>query len=111
MRSSVNSKKISTASKSAKSAPISNNPLFGFDLFDVLPDMYFLLDAKGEILKLNKKADEIIKANLNSKPTNFLDLVDLCNRENVNNIFFQCISFQINIFRSKVIISSVLYPP
>ena len=53
----------------------------------------FLLDAKGEILKLNKNADEIIKANLKSYPTNFLDLVDLCNRERVNNVFFQCISF------------------
>ena len=93
MRTSINSKKISTANKSAKSVSMNGNPLFGFDLFDALPDMYFLLDAKGEILKLNKNADEIIKANLKSYPTNFLDLVDLCNREGVNNVFFQCISF------------------
>ena len=93
MRSSVKSKKISTTNKSAKSETLTDNPLFGFDLFNALPDMYFLLDANGEILKLNKKADEIVKANLDSNPTNFLDLVDLCNRENVNNIFFQCISF------------------
>lgn len=93
MRSSVNSKKISTANKSANSAWMNDNPLFGFDLFDALPDMYFLLDANGEILKMNKKADEIIKSHLNFNPTNFLDLVDLCNREGVNNVFFQCISF------------------
>ena len=93
MRTSVNSKKISTANKSAKSVSMNDNPLFGFDLFDALPDMYFLLDVDGEILKLNRKAAEIIKVNLKSYPTNFLDLVDLCNREGVNNVFFQCISF------------------
>jgi hypothetical protein len=89
MRSLLN-QKISAANKSANSASMSDIPLFGFDLFDSLPDMYFLLDANGEILKLNNKADEIIKSNLKSTPTNFLDLVDLCNREGVNNIFFQC---------------------
>jgi PAS domain S-box-containing protein len=92
MRPPVNSKKISAAKMSASSSK-DENPLFGFDLFDSLPDMYFLLDVKGEILKLNNKADDIIKANLKSYPTNFLDLFDLCNRENVNNVFFQCISF------------------
>ena len=94
MRSQVNSKKIFAENKSAKRKPLKDNPSFGFDLFDALPDMYFLLDANGEILKLNKKADEIIKANLDAGPTNFLDLVDLCNREGVNNVFFQCISFR-----------------
>ncbi len=93
MRSPINSKKTSAANKSAKSETMTESPLFGFDLFDTLPDMYFLLDVNGEILNLNKKANEIIKANLDSNPSNFLDLVDLCNRENVNNIFFQCISF------------------
>ena len=93
MRSPVKSKKIPADKNSASSVLNIVNPLFGFDLFDSLPDMYFLLDANGEILKMNKKADEIIKSNLNLSPANFLDLVDLCNRENVNNIFFQCISF------------------
>ena len=94
MRSQVNSKKIFAENKSAKRKSLKDNPSFGFDLFDALPDMYFLLDANGEILKQNKKADEIIKANLDAGPTNFLDLVDLCNREGVNNVFFQCISFR-----------------
>lgn len=93
MRSIVNSKKKSATKKSPKSSLKFENPLFGFDLFDALPDMYFLLDANAEILKMNKRAHEIIKSNINSIPENFLDLVDLCNRENVNNIFFQCISF------------------
>lgn len=92
MRSPVNSKKISAAKKSASSST-DENPLFGFDLFDALPDMYFLLDANGEILRMNKRAGDIIKSNLDLSPANFLDLVELCNRENVNNIFFQCISF------------------
>jgi PAS domain S-box-containing protein len=94
MRSPVNSKNISAANKPAKAKLLKDNPSFGFDLFDALPDMYFLLDANGEILKLNKKADKVIKDNFNSNPTNFLDLVDLCNREGVNNVFFQCISFR-----------------
>ena len=93
MRSPVKSKKISADKNSANSVLNNVNALFGFDLFDSLPDMYFLLDVNGEILKINKKADEIIKSNLNLRPANFLDLVDLSNRENVNNIFFQCISY------------------
>ncbi len=93
MRSTVNSKKILTAKKPSRSETKKEDPMFGFDLFDSLPDMYFLLDANAEILKLNNRADEIIKSNLSSQPSNFLDLVDLCNREEVNNIFFQCISF------------------
>ena len=92
MRSTVNSQKTSAAKKS-DSPSKDENPLFGFDLFDALPDMYFLLDANGEILRMNKRANDIIKANLDLSPANFLDLVDLCNRENVNNRFFQCISF------------------
>lgn len=93
MRSPVKSNKISAKKSSVASKPFIENPLFGFELFDALPDMYFLLDVKGDIHKLNKKADENIKANLDSAPSNFLDLVDLCNREQVNNVFFQCISF------------------
>jgi PAS domain S-box-containing protein len=93
MRSTVNSKKITKSKKTSNSSSKIENPMFGFDLFDSLPDMYFLLDANGEILKLNMCADRFIKANLTSYPSNFLDLVDLCNREKVNNIFFQCISF------------------
>ena len=93
MRSTANSKKISKTQKSSDFSLRIENSMFGFDLFDSLPDMYFLLDANAEILKLNKRADTIIKSNFNSIPANFLDIVDLCNRENVNNIFFQCISF------------------
>jgi PAS domain S-box-containing protein len=93
MRSSVNSKKKSAAQKPADLVAKAMNPTFGFDLFDSLPDMYFLLDANGEIIKMNKKSDEIINSSLNIQPKNFLDLIDLCNRESVNNVFFQCISF------------------
>ena len=93
MRSTVNSKIKSATKKASKSSVEIEDPIFGFDLFDSLPDMYFLLDTNGEILKLNKRADEIIKANSISSPSNFLDLVDLCNREKVNNIFFQCVGF------------------
>jgi len=92
MSSKVKSKKISVSKKGINSSNKVEDLIFGFDLFDSLPDMYFLLDANGEIIKLNKKAEEIIKADITPAPSNFLDLVDLCNREKVNNIFFQCIS-------------------
>ena len=69
-----------------------NNLLFGFDLFDALPDMYFLLDVNGEILKLNKKAGKIIKINEKYNPSNFLEIINLDQREKVNSIFFKCIS-------------------
>ena len=68
------------------------NLLFGFDLFDSLPDMYFLLDINGEILKVNKKAGEIIRDIENFNPSNFLELINFSNREKVNSIFFKCIS-------------------
>ena len=93
MRSSLKSKKITSVIESDDSVTLNENPLFGFDLFDSLPDMYFLLDANGEILKMSKKAVKIIKPSQNFSPKNFLDLVDLPNREKVNNIFFKCISF------------------
>lgn len=93
MPSPVKSKNSSTDRKAAKNSPGIEDPIFGFDLFDSLPDLYFLLDTRGEILKLNRQANDLIKVNLNSFPSNFLDLIDLCNREKVNNIFFQCISF------------------
>jgi PAS domain S-box-containing protein len=93
MPSTVKSKNRSSDNKAAKKLSGNEHPIFGFDLFDSLPDMYFLLDTKGEILNLNKRAKDVITSSLNIQPNNFLDLIDLCNREKVNNIFFQCISF------------------
>ena len=65
---------------------------FGFDLFDTLPDMYFLIDVKCEILKVNKKAEEILNGFGNNLPKNFLEIVELCDREKVNSVFFKCLS-------------------
>jgi PAS domain S-box-containing protein len=93
MPSTVKSKNRSSDTKAGKKLSGNEHPSFGFDLFDSLPDMYFLLDTKGEILNLNKRAKDVITSSLNIQPNNFLDLIDLCNREKVNNIFFQCISF------------------
>ena len=88
----IKSKKMSSANKVNDSSSNVRNFIFGFELFDSLPDMYFLLDSNGEILKSNRIANELINANVSPAPSNFLDLVDLCNREKVNNIFFKCIS-------------------
>jgi len=93
MSSTLKPNKKSAVEKTMASSLNSENPVFGFEIFDSLPDMYFMLDVKGEIMNLNSKADNFIKANNNLPPTNFLDLIDIYNREEVNNIFFQCISF------------------
>jgi two-component system cell cycle sensor histidine kinase/response regulator CckA len=92
MRSSENYKEMVNTSSSDNLDPSVNNIWFGFDLFDALPDMYFLLDVNGEILKLNKKAGKIVKINQNFNPTNFLEVINLSHREKVNSIFFKCIS-------------------
>ena len=89
MRSKVNPKEISNA-KSSESR--SNNFTFGFALCDSLPDMYFLVDVMGRVLKLNKKAAKIAKIDENLNNINFFDLVNLPHRDKVNNIFFKCIS-------------------
>ena len=93
MSSTIKSNKKSAVEKSVTSTLKRENPVFGFELFDTLPDMYFLLDVKGEIINLNLQATKLINTNTDSHPSNFLDLIELCNREEVNNIFFQCISF------------------
>jgi len=92
MRSSLNPKKISASPKSTDTKPTNKNPLFGFEVFDSLPDMYFLLDVTGEITRMNKKAEKIAGKNLEINQTNFLDLIGPGNREKVNKIFFTCIS-------------------
>ena len=89
MRSNSNIKEIT---KEKDSYYMTEDIFFGFDLFDLLPDLYFLLDVNGEILRYNKKAEKIIKSNNFQKPANFLELVQISNREKVNNVFFKCIS-------------------
>lgn len=64
---------------------------FGFNLFDTLPDMYFLIDTNCEIITMNKKAREVLNGYGEIIPKNFLDLVELCDREKVNSIFFKCL--------------------
>ena len=87
------SKSKKTLQKKLSDLPLNQEDLtFGFDLFNSLSDMYFLLNTNGEIVHLNSSALEIISKNLNVRPKHFLDLVDLCNRENVNSFFFKCIS-------------------
>lgn len=92
MASTIKSKHKSSKEKIINTESGSEDFNFSFNFFDSFPDMYFLLDTKGNIVNLNKKAEELIKKYLNAIPTNFLDLVELCNREHVNNIFFKSIS-------------------
>lgn len=75
-----------------ESSEKSDGLTFSFGLFDTLPDMYYLLDIDCEILKLNKKAEEILNGFGKNAPKNFLDMIELCDREKVNSIFFKCLS-------------------
>ena len=77
---------------SDKTGSESKNLLFGFDLFNSLPDMYFLLDSNADILKLNKKVITILETDKKLKATNLLDLIKVNHREKVNNLFFECLS-------------------
>jgi hypothetical protein len=45
---------------------------FGFDLFDSLPDMYFLLNIEGEIEEMNSQAREIIYNGKDLSTQNFI---------------------------------------
>jgi len=92
MGSKTKSNNISSGKRAANSVSASENLFFTFDLFDHLPDMIFLLNESGEIINLNKRAEDIFNKSRSNRPSHFLDLVDLCNRENVNSIFFKCIS-------------------
>lgn len=93
MRSTLKSNNKSAVEKTVEPSLKFENPILGFELFDSFPDMYFMLDVNGQIMNLNLQAKKLITANIKPALSNFLDLLDLCNREEVNNIFFQCISF------------------
>jgi PAS domain S-box-containing protein len=65
---------------------------FGFELFDTFPDMYFLLNVKGDILKMNRKAKELLQYDKNNPPQNFIDIIELCDHEKANQKFIECLS-------------------
>jgi PAS domain S-box-containing protein len=59
---------------------------FDFGLFDNFPDMYFIVDSNGKILKTNKLAKEHL-ANELKKEENFFDMIELCDRNEADKVF------------------------
>jgi len=56
---------------------------FKFDLFDGFPDMYFLVSNDGKILDLNKSGKALTGLTANAGNTNFTELIELCDRDDV----------------------------
>jgi PAS domain S-box-containing protein len=65
---------------------------FGFDLFDSLPDMYFLLNIEGEIEEMNSQAREIIYNGKDLSTQNFIVLIESSDRAKANEKLLECLS-------------------
>lgn len=59
---------------------------FDFSLFDNFPDMYFIVESKGKIIKTNKSAENQL-ANELKKEDNFFDMIELCDRNSAERLF------------------------
>jgi PAS domain S-box-containing protein len=69
---------------------------FDFEIFNSLPDMYFLLNIKGEIEEQNDSAKEFVDINKNNGSTSFNELIEISDRGRVNEKFLECISKKIS---------------
>jgi PAS domain S-box-containing protein len=59
---------------------------FNFNLFDGLPDMYFLVSNEGEILDLNKSGKDLFGSSANAGDINFIELIEQSDRAKFLNI-------------------------
>lgn len=74
-----------------------SNSNFTFQLFDSLPDMYFLLNTEGKILQINKSAKEQLQ--LDEKENFiFFDFIELCDREQAAAAFRKSLAENKNIY-------------
>ena len=69
---------------------------FDFEILNSLPDMYFLLNIKGEIEDLNNCARELIDIKKNVGAISFNELIESCDRGKANEKFLECISKKIS---------------
>jgi PAS domain S-box-containing protein len=65
-----------------------NNFNFEFELFDNFPDMYFVIDVNGKILKTNKYAFNRLEKEL-QREDNIFDIIELCDRTNAEKLFIE----------------------
>jgi len=64
-----------------------------FNLFNNFPDMYFLLSAEGVIKRMNIAASKLIEEKAASENfSEIFDLIELCDRNEVENLFKDCIN-------------------
>jgi PAS domain S-box-containing protein len=69
---------------------------FDFEIFNSLPDMFFLLNIKGEIEELNASARELIEIKKTDGDTSFYEFIEQCDREKANAKFSECISKKVS---------------
>jgi PAS domain S-box-containing protein len=65
---------------------------FDFEIFNSLPDMYFLLNINGEIEGQNNAAKELIDVTKKEGATSFDELIEISDRTKANERFLECIS-------------------
>jgi PAS domain S-box-containing protein len=90
---------------------MTDNSKYSFELFDNFPDMYFLLTGNGKIIRMNSAAKDIIGGeNIEIQYPEIFDIIELCDRNEVQNIFNRCISekksmqYQTRLFINKKLI-------
>ncbi|MFN3873880.1 MAG: PAS domain S-box protein, partial [Ignavibacterium sp.] len=59
---------------------------FDFSLFDNFPDMFFLVDSEGKIVKMNNVAIRNLKQHSDDTDI-FFDLIELCDRNHSEKVF------------------------
>jgi len=69
---------------------MANDFNFNFELFDNLPDMYFLVNKEGLITELNKNGKDLIGSSANIKNTNFTELIELADNAKFLKILKDC---------------------
>jgi len=79
-----------------------NNFNFKFDLFDNLPDMYFIVSSDGKIVDVNKSGKDLIGSSAKTGNTNFSELIEPADRTKILKIFKDCTkNKKVNTFETK----------
>ncbi|NNG27438.1 MAG: PAS domain S-box protein [Ignavibacteriaceae bacterium] len=79
-----------------------NNFNFKFDLFDNLPDMYFLVSSDGIIVDVNNSGKDLIGSSAKTGSTNFSELIEPSDKTKILKIFKDCTkNKKVNTFETK----------
>ena len=80
---------------------MNENITLDFSLFDGFPDMCFLINDSGDIRFYNRASSEKLEIN-NGKSDIFFDYVELCDRNETQNLFINS--------RSRIVSGLRLFP-